>query len=371
VAIKEGSKFMSVVTQDQVTTILSEVLHPEFAKSVVELKMVSDVSLTDAHCKVRLDLLTFGSPVRDQLVAEMERHLAARLPGVNIEIETFVSQISTQPALGGGILANVKNIVAVASGKGGVGKSTVASNLAASLVLEGASVGLLDADIYGPSIPALLGVDQASLKVIDKRIQPVEKFGLKIMSMGFLMKPGESVIWRGPMLHGMVQQFCKDVDWGELDFLILDLPPGTGDVSLSLSQLLPIGGAVLVSTPQQVALGVATKAVNMFRKLSVPLVGLVENMSYYSCPHCGQHDDLFGHGGARRAAADMELPFLGEIPLNSAVREAGDIGQPVVISAPDSAPAVAFRDFTRRLAGRLTVAALEGIDEINHNVLPC
>ena len=359
------------VTHDQVTSILSQVRHPEFDKPITELRMVSEVAQTASSLTLQLDLLTHASPVRDALVAEVQQKLQEGLPGVTVMVQPVVNQTSTQPALGGGILSNVRNIVAVASGKGGVGKSTVASNFAASLALDGARVGLLDADIYGPSIPALLGVDQASLRVIDKRIQPVEKFGLKIMSMGFLMKPGESVIWRGPMLHGMVQQFCKDVDWGELDFLVIDLPPGTGDVSLSLSQLVPIGGAVLVSTPQQVALGVATKAVNMFRKLNVPLIGLVENMSFYACPHCGQHDDLFGHGGARESAKTLELPFLGEIPLNSAVRLAGDAGEPVVVSDPESAPAKAFRETTRRMAGRLCVTAVAGLDEVNKHVLPC
>ncbi len=327
---------------------VSALIHPVLGRALGQLDMVKQVD----ERQVTLDLLTAAHPGRAELLAMLEREL----PGVKIELTT--TQRSTQPALGGGILSEVKNIVAVASGKGGVGKSTVASNLAAALALEGAAVGLLDADIYGPSIPALLGLESSSVALQDKRIVPAEKFGLKVMSMGFLMKPGDSVIWRGPMLHGMINQFCKDVLWGELDFLVVDLPPGTGDVSLSLSQLVPLGGAVLVTTPQEVALNVATKAVNMFGKLNVPMLGLVENMSYYACPHCHCRDDVFGHGGAKAAAERMGLPFLGEIPLNSVIREAGDRGEPVVVSNPDSEPARALRDTARLVAGRLAMAAV-------------
>lgn len=335
---------------DDTRAKLSGLIHPVLGRELGKLDMIKQVD----ERKVTLDLLTAAHPGRDELLALLEKEL----PGLKVELTT--TQRSTQPALGGGLLSGVKNIVAVASGKGGVGKSTVASNLAAALALEGSAVGLLDADIYGPSIPALLGLESSSVALQDKRIVPAEKFGLKVMSMGFLMKPGDSVIWRGPMLHGMVQQFCKDVLWGELDFLVVDLPPGTGDVSLSLSQLVPLGGAVLVTTPQEVALGVATKAVNMFGKLNVPMLGLIENMSYYACPHCHQRDDVFGHGGAKLAAERLGLPFLGEVPLNSVIREAGDKGQPVVVSNPDSEPARALRDTARLIAGRLAMAAVLG-----------
>jgi ATP-binding protein involved in chromosome partitioning len=343
---------------------VAQIVHPEFQRSLGELEMVRSVAPQGDGWKVEIDWLTHASPVRDQLA----QALAAALPGP-LEIANVTQQRSTQPALGGGVLQSVKNVVAIASGKGGVGKSTVAVNVAASLALEGARVGLLDADIYGPSIPALSGIEQSSVTVRDKRLQPVERFGLKIMSMGLLMKPGESVIWRGPMLHGVIQQFCKDVDWGELDFLIVDLPPGTGDVSLSLSQLVPLGGALVVSTPQHVAVGVASKAVSMFKKLNVPLLGLVENMSYYVCPNCAKEDDIFGRGGARAAAAELGLPFLGEVPLNSALRQAGDQGTPVVVSHPDSAPAKVLRRTSQLLAGRLSVAAVAGYEALYENQL--
>lgn len=358
---------MSELTREAVMEGLDRILHPEFGQSVVQLEMVEGVALSGANVQITLDMLTAASPVKASLVPQIEEMLRG-LGGV-AAVTTVVRQRSTQPALGGGLLPNVKNVLAIASGKGGVGKSTIATNVAAALALEGASVGLMDADIYGPSVPALLGIEQSSVSIKDKRIMPVERFGLKIMSMGLLMKPGESVIWRGPMLHGMVQQFCKDVQWGDLDFLVIDLPPGTGDVNLSLSQLVPIGGAVVVSTPQHVALGVATKAVNMFRKLNVPLIGLIENMSFYVCPGCGQHDDVFGHGGARQAAVELDLPFLGEVPLNSEVRTAGDKGEPVVISAPQSAPAIALRRAAQLAAGRLAVASVAGYESVTQNVL--
>jgi len=343
---------------------IAQLIHPEFGQSLGQLEMVKDISAQGDGWIVKIDFLTWASPVKAQLTQQIQQTL-----GGSVELQEVTVQRSTQPPLGGGVLETVKNVVAVASGKGGVGKSTVAINIAASLALEGASVGLLDADIYGPSIPALAGIEQASVAIRDKRLQPVEKFGLKIMSMGLLMKPGESVIWRGPMLHGVINQFCKDVDWGDLDFLIIDLPPGTGDVSLSLSQLVPLGGAVVVSTPQHVAVGVASKAVSMFGKLNVPLLGLVENMSYYACPHCNQRDDVFSHGGAQQAARELGIPFLGEIPLNSSLSQASEQGQPVVISHPDSAPARALRRVTQLLAGRLSVAAVAGYDALYENLV--
>jgi ATP-binding protein involved in chromosome partitioning len=230
----------------------------------------------------------------------------------------------------------------VASGKGGVGKSTVTANLALALACGGARVGVMDADVYGPSIPTILGV--TSLPELDEqeRLRPVEQQGVKVISMGFFMPPDQAVVWRGPMLHKAIQQFLGGVVWGELDYLLVDLPPGTGDVQLSLCQSIPISGAIIVSTPQDVALNVAQKAVAMFRHLKAPILGVVENMSDYVCPHCGARDDLFGAGGAIAMAARLEIPFLGAIPLNGDIRRASDAGSALVTVAPESAPARAF-----------------------------
>lgn len=275
----------------------------------------------------------------------------------DVEVKFSKEQIATPRGLGSSLLASAKNIIAVASGKGGVGKSTVACNLGAALAKLGCSVGVMDADVYGPSQPHLLGATREQLVIKDKRILPVEVHGVKLMSMGFLMKPGDAVIWRGPMLHGMMNQFCRDVEWGDLDFMIIDLPPGTGDVSLSLSQLIDVTGSVVVSTPQDLALDVATKAVGMFNKLGVPILGLVENMSYYCCPECGHRDDIFHHGGTAKAAEELGLKMLGDIPLNSALRKAGDAGVPAVLHEPDSAPAQALMTLASRIAEIISLDA--------------
>jgi ATP-binding protein involved in chromosome partitioning len=326
--------------------------------------MIKDVQPHNEGWQIKIDFLTFASPVKGQLIESMKQAVSQPISVIDV-----TQQRTTQPALGGGLLSSVKNVVAVASGKGGVGKSTVAVNLAASLCLEGARVGLLDADIYGPSVPALVGIEQFGVSIREKLLQPVEKFGVKMISMGLFMKPGDSVIWRGPKLHGQIQLFCEGVNWGDLDFLVVDLPPGTGDVSLSLSQMVPLGGAVIVSTPQHVAVGVASKAISAFGKLNVPLLGLVENMSYYNCPHCNQRDDVFGHGGAQNVARELSIPFLGEVPLNSTMLEASQKGLPVVVSHPDSAPSQALRRMSQLVAGRLSVAAVAGYDSMYENVL--
>ncbi len=252
-------------------------------------------------------------------------------------------------------LPNVKNVVAVASGKGGVGKSTVAVNLAAALAKLGHKVGLLDADIYGPSQHIMLGLrDQTPQMDAARKIQPIEKFGIKMISFGFFIKPEEAVVWRGPMIGRMIQQFVDDVLWNELDYLIVDLPPGTGDAQLTLTQILPISGAVMVSTPQDVALADAVKGINMFQKVNVPVLGLIENMSYFSCPSCGHHANVFSHGGAKLKAEEMGVTFLGELPLEEATRTGGDQGKPIVVKEPDSEQA---RRFTA--IAEATIAALD------------
>jgi ATP-binding protein involved in chromosome partitioning len=261
--------------------------------------------------------------------------------------------VAQQPGPQQKLLPGVKSAVAVASGKGGVGKSTVATNLALALSGTGASVGVMDADIYGPSIPLMLGIQQTPSVTSDRKLIPLERFGLKLVSMGFLTDDESPVIWRGPMVHGIVQQFLTDVLWGEIDYLIIDLPPGTGDAQLTLTQLCPLAGAVIVTTPQDVALLAARKGLKMFEAVNVPVLGIIENMSFFLCPHCGKQTDIFSSGGGERCAADLKIPFLGPIPLDATVRECGDAGKPIVAAHADHPVSEAYRGIARTLAEQL------------------
>ncbi len=343
--------------------VLGRVVEPDLGSDIVTLDLVIDVEVHAEEVLVRLRQVNPSQESRRHM-QEQVRQALLEAGAESVRVETVLEVPSTRPPLVSLLLKDVKNVVAVASGKGGVGKSTVAVNLALALARDGARVGLLDADVYGPSIPAMLGLAREDLQMDGPMIVPAERFGLKLMSMGLVMDEGQSVIWRGPMLHSVMRQFLEQVAWGELDYLVIDLPPGTGDIQLSLCQMVPLGGAVVVSTPQDVALNVAIKAIHMFEKLNAPVVGLVENMSYYACPHCGQRDDVFGHGGAARTSARLGIPFLGEIPLESRVRQTGDQGHPVVQSDPDSPAAVALTRAARLLAGRLVVAARQGYDRL-------
>ena len=351
---------MAIATE-QVLHALRAVQDPDLKRDLVSLGFIKDMRIDGGRVAFAIELTTPACPVRD-LMKEQARAAVAAIPGVTQVDITMTSQVrsSMAPQPAGGLAPTIKNIIPVASGKGGVGKSTVSANLALALARAGARVGLMDADVYGPTIPALLGIT-ASPEVDERnRITPVVQHGLKVISMGFFMKPEEAVVWRGPMLHKTVQQFLGGVLWGELDYLIVDLPPGTGDVQLSLCQSIPVTGAVIVSTPQDVALNVAQKAIAMFRKLNAPILGLIENMSHYVCPHCGTTDEIFGHGGARRIAERMEIPFLGEIPLATPVRAASDEGTPIVISQPDSPAARALVQAAERLAAQVSIRAMQG-----------
>jgi ATP-binding protein involved in chromosome partitioning len=333
---------------------LAEIIYPGREETFGELQLLKETAFDGDTCKKVVVQLPSPAIQRDSELTELIRAAV----GSETVVEFEKSQIATPKALGSSLLSSAKNVIAVASGKGGVGKSTIACNLGAALAKLGCSVGVMDADVYGPSQPHLLGTADHVLKIKEKRIIPAQVHGLKMMSMGFLMKPGQAVIWRGPMLHGMMNQFCRDVEWGDLDFMIIDLPPGTGDISLSLSQLIDITGSLVVSTPQDLALDVATKAVEMFQKLGVPILGLVENMSFYCCPECGHRDDIFHHGGTRKAALDLGLPVLGEISLNSDLRKAGDAGVPAVLHCPDSAPSKSLMALASTVAERISLDAL-------------
>ncbi len=311
-------------------------------------RMLDGVHARDGMVQVSLAIKREEAATLEPLRRQVEAALAA-LPGVRNAAVVFTAHRPPPPPPQTKIPLDARRIIAVASGKGGVGKSTVAVNLAVALAGQGLRVGLLDADIYGPSLPRMLGVSDKPLTQ-DGQMIPLEAWGLKCMSIGFLVEPETAMIWRGPMVIGALTQMLGQVAWGTLDVLVVDLPPGTGDVQLTLAQKTALAGAVIVSTPQDLALIDARRAVRMFAQVEVPVLGVVENMSYFACPHCGTHTDVFGHGGAKAEAAKINVPFLGEIPLQLAIREAGDAGAPVVVAAPASEAAAAFRAVAVRLA---------------------
>ncbi|MFQ5741654.1 MAG: Mrp/NBP35 family ATP-binding protein [Acidobacteriota bacterium] len=335
---------------------LSGVRDPDLNRDIVSLGFVKDLQVRDGRVAFLIELTTPACPVKDQLKTEAERAVSA-LAGVRgVEVSMGFKVTSRAPAGTRNLIPKVSNAVAVASGKGGVGKSTVAANLATALQSCGARVGLMDADVYGPSIPILMGAtEQPQITQAERIIPPVMR-GVKLISMGYFLPQDEAVIWRGPMLHKMVQDFLGLVEWGELDYLVIDLPPGTGDIQLSLCQTIPLTGAVIVSTPQDLALQVASKAIAMFRKLKTPVLGIVENMSYYSCAHCGERDDIFGHGGVRTACERLGYPFLGEIPLSSVIRERSDRGEPLTLDEDHSIYAQSFRSVASAVAAQISIA---------------
>ena len=343
-------------TRDDVLKALSKVTDPELGRDIVSLNMVADVSVEGGVVSFTLNLTTPACPLRTRL-EEGAKSAAGSLPGVSeVRVRTTSNVFATRDYADSELLKGVKNIVAVASGKGGVGKSTIAVNLAVALSASGAKVGVVDADIYGPNIPHMMGVKgDAELK--GGLIVPPVAYGVKVASLGFFYKDETPLIWRGPLVAGAVRQLLTQVDWGELDYLICDMPPGTGDASLTLAQTVPLGGVVIVTTPQEEALNIASKALAMFRRLNVPILGVVENMSYFVCPDCGSRSYIFSSGGGRRIAAQLNTDFLGEIPLAVAVREQSDLGAPVVAARPDSPEAAVFKEFAFRVAGLLSIVA--------------
>jgi ATP-binding protein involved in chromosome partitioning len=342
------------VTEARVLAALSQVQEPELHKDLVTLNMIRDVKVEDGKVSFTIVLTTPACPLRGDIKAEAEAAVRA-IPGVK-EVEVkWDSSVPQDRRLTGQLDIGVSNAIAVGSGKGGVGKTTVAVNLAVSLALEGAQVGLLDADIYGPNVPLMMGVNERPRSLDGKKILPLERFGVKLMSMGFLIDEKTPVIWRGPMIHGTLRQFLSDVEWGTLDYLVVDLPPGTGDASLSLAQSIPLTGAVLVTTPQAVSVADVVKGMVMFQHLKVPVLGVIENMSHFVCNHCGERTDIFGSGGGRRVSEEMGIPFLGEVPIDPQVRAGGDEGQPVVIAAPDSPAGQALRQIARELAAKISI----------------
>jgi ATP-binding protein involved in chromosome partitioning len=346
-----------MATEKQVLEALGQVNDPELGRDLVSLGMIQDVQVKeDGLISFTIVLTTPACPMRAQ-IRDAAKEAVARLAGVvqvDIKIE---SKIKQQPGTSQEeLIPGVKNIIAVASGKGGVGKSTIAVNLAMGLAETGASVGLMDADIYGPSLPTLMGIHERP-RAIGGKMEPLEKHGVKLMSLGFLLPENNAVIWRGPMVAGAVRQMLVDVNWGVLDYLVIDLPPGTGDAQLTLAQTVPITGVVIVTTSQDMALDIATKAAEMFSKMNVPILGIVENMSYFVCPHCETRTDIFSHGGGDKASERLGIPLVGRIPLEPQTVVDSDRGIPTIVARPESAQAEAFREMTHRIAGRISVVS--------------
>src|SRR3954471_8320572 len=337
---------------------LKVVKDPDLHKDIVELGFIKDLTIDGGRVSFSIELTTPACPVKDQM-RDQARAAVMALPGVSdVDINMTASVRATGIGADGprAPVPGVKNVIAVGAGKGGVGKTTVAVNLAIALAKCGGRVGLIDADIYGPNVPIMLGMKD-QLITDGQKIVPAAKFGLQVISMGFLTGDDAPIIWRGPMLHGALQQFFREVAWTNLDYLIIDLPPGTGDVVLSLSQTVPVAGAIVVTTPQQVSLADTRRAIAMYKKLNIPPIGIIENMSYFVCGNCRHEADIFGHGGGEQMAADFGVPFLGRIPIYQPIREGSDAGVPLMISEPDSPSGKAFMAAAERTAAQVSIAS--------------
>ena len=347
-----------VITEATILDALRAVKDPDLHRDVVALNMIRDVKVCGGVASFRFVLTTPACPVRDQLKDQAYRAVMA-IPGMEqVEVKMDAEVPKARGNVEKAAIEGIGHIVAVSSGKGGVGKSTVAVNLAVALARLGARVGILDTDVYGPNVPIMLGGHDMPEARGEKIVPPVYH-GVKTMSIGLLNPGDRAVVWRGPMLHSAVSQFLRQVEWGELDYLVVDMPPGTGDVQLSLAQLVSLAGAVLVTTPQEVALGDVRKAYNMFDQLHVPCLGIVENMSYFICPNCEERHEIFGHGGGEALAERYGVPFLGAIPLSVSVREGGDLGIPIVVGAPESPQARAFNAVAEQVAAQVSIAAMK------------
>src|ERR1051325_7243318 len=346
------------ISQEAVLNILRTVREPSLKRDIVSLNFVRDLQITGAQVCFRLVLNQPLSPVKEKL-KQAAQEAVLSLEGVEaVQIDLASDIPSGRATEGKQSIPGLKNIIAVSSGKGGVGKSTVAVNLAIALAQYGAKVGLLDTDVYGPNVPIMVGVNEEP-KVHGEKLLPHEAYGVKVMSLGFLNRGDRPVVWRGPMLHTAVRQFLYDVEWGEIDYLIVDMPPGTGDAQLSLAQLVPVQGAVLVTTPQEVAMADVRKAINMFEQVHIPVLGVVENMSYFVCDNCSERHAIFGSGGGQELATRFNCVLLGQVPLSMSIREGGDLGVPIVVGAPESAQAIAFTKIAENVAIQISLSALK------------
>ncbi|MEC9302770.1 MAG: Mrp/NBP35 family ATP-binding protein [Acidobacteriota bacterium] len=347
------------IDESAVLEALKEIQDPDLHRDIVSLGFVKQVSIDGEMVSVVIELTTPACPVKDQMRDQAET-LLRQLPGVekvHVEMTANVRSASS-PDEGRAAIPGVRNIIAVGAGKGGVGKTTVSVNLACALARHGSRVGLLDGDVYGPNVPIMLGA-KTQLETDGEKIVPAECHGIRTVSIGFLTQDESPVIWRGPMLHGVIQQFFREVNWGELDYLVIDMPPGTGDVALSLSQTVPVSGAVAVTTPQTVSLADTRRAIRMYQKLNIPVLGLLENMSHFVCPSCSHESDIFGKGGGESLAEQIKIPFLGQIPLYEPIRVGGDQGTPIVVAEPECPAAQSLIDAAARLAAQVSIASYE------------
>src|SRR6266498_2872487 len=347
-----------MVSIEQIMSKLQTIEDPELHKDIVSMGMIKDLTINDGKVGFTLELTTPACPFNSE-IEESVRNSMMDLGIKDLDLKVTARVMEGRSISMDELLPGVKNILAVASGKGGVGKTTVSVNLALALSKTGAKVGLLDADVYGPSIPLMLGLKNAP-EVTNNKIEPVLSEGVKVISMGFFYEQSQQAgIYRGPIVSGIVKQFLTDVNWGELDYLIIDLPPGTGDAPLTIAQTIPITGILIVTTPQDVAMNVAVKAIGMFNKLNVPIIGVVENMSYLRCPHCEEHTHIFGKGGGQRVSDQFNVPFVGQIPLHPQIMEGSDSGHPITVSLNSTSQSVSFDKLARNVAGRVSIIAAE------------
>jgi ATP-binding protein involved in chromosome partitioning len=347
-----------MITEQEILTALRQIEDPDLKRDIVSLGFIRNLSINDSTVKFDINLTTPACPVKDIMKTEAHK-IVSQLPGVkNVEVN-MTAEVRRSPQMNKSSIQGVKNIIAVASGKGGVGKSTVAVNLAVAMAQTGAKVGLLDADIYGPTIPLMMG-KEAQIEIgADNIVKPAFAHGVKFMSMGFMAPGDKPLIWRGPMAHQALQQSLFGVTWGDLDYLFVDMPPGTGDVHLTLVQSIAVTGGVLVSTPQDIGLTISLKTFRMFETTKVKMLGLIENMSYHICTHCGQREEIFGHGGAEASSKKLGIPFLGSIPLDQKIRENADAGLPIVAADPSSPISKTYMDIVKKLAAQISIASFQ------------
>ncbi|MBS1954831.1 MAG: Mrp/NBP35 family ATP-binding protein [Cyanobacteria bacterium SZAS-4] len=351
------------LTPDQVKGALSKVMDPDLNTDIVTLGMISEIKIENGKVAFKLTLTTPACPVKEKIESDCKEEVS-KLPGVKeVEIEMGASVAGSRKVAGKEPIPGIRQVIAVTSGKGGVGKTTVAVNLACALASLGAKVGILDADITGPNVPLMMGVDDYQPTAKDDKIIPPENYGVKVISMAFFVSRDTPVIWRGPMLDKAIKQFLRDVNWGELDYLVVDMPPGTGDAQLSLIQATQVSGGIIVTTPQDVALLDGRKGLAMFKQMDVPVFGFVENMSYFQPPGSTERYEIFGHGGGKKLAEEMQVPFLGEVPLETAIRQGGDTGKPITVADTSSSVSKAFIDIAKQVAAQISIHALTPAQE--------